>query len=63
MEERKKLLDALQVIANECDKHETCDNYCPLLNEHGRCGITEGDENPCDWILNDPEETIWRAIK
>jgi hypothetical protein len=62
MEERKKLIDALRIIKDECGKHEICDYSCPLLNGCGRCAITEVDDNPCDWVLNDPEESIWRAI-
>lgn len=60
MEDRKKLIDALQVIVNECDKHECCDNSCPFYDGQVRCTIKR--DHPCNWKLSDPEESFWRAI-
>ena len=47
-----ELLKALQVIKEECVKHELCKN-CPMLNSSDECGVNADD--PSEWSLEKRE--------
>ncbi len=48
-----ELLKALQLIKEECAKHESGCDGCPMATFVGTCGIT--NEAPTDWSLNKKE--------
>ena len=43
-----KLLEALEIIKEECRKHQDC-KTCPMRNVHNGCGVD--DSSPSDWRL------------
>jgi len=49
MDEHKKLLDALQTIQDECNKHSGDCKECPMYVT-GVCGVT--DLTPDNWDIN-----------
>lgn len=46
----KKLIEALHVVKEECNKHECDCEECPLFICNG-CGVQDND--PCNWKIND----------
>lgn len=56
--EREKLIEALQVIKDTCDKNNVCEQ-CPLAESNGNCLVC--DNQPCDWKIND-DNKVWRAL-
>ena len=42
----------LQIIKNECKKHETCNSECAFYDydDPNRCLLYQ---NPCDWKIDD----------
>ena len=58
MASEKELIDALELIRDECKKHNQC-TECMLRNNDDRCGVMEdqsgyGFEAPSQWnIKND----------
>ena len=57
--DQKKVLEALKLIRDICDKHE-CHN-CPLGNEAANCKIRE--KEPSAWCLTHETSLIWRAFR
>lgn len=57
--EKKQLLNALEIIREECGKHkgETCAE-CPLCTDRG-CNL---NTPPRDWHFVTEKEAIWRAF-
>lgn len=60
MDEREKLLDALQVIKETCEKNGAC-HGCPLGNVLEQCMVADDDVKPMEWKLNRPTGE-WRAL-
>lgn len=58
-EEKKKLLNALKVIREECSKHkeESCLG-CPLCTDTG-CNL---NKPPREWQLVTEKKSVWRAF-
>ncbi len=58
-EEKKKLLNALKLIREECTKYEneSCNN-CPLCSDEG-CNLRN---RPREWRLITEKDKIWRAF-
>lgn len=58
-EDKKKLLSALKVLREECNKHEENCYKCPLRVDHG-CNLST--QRPDKWNLSNENEDIWRAF-
>lgn len=56
----EEILNALQIIQNECRFHEDSCYYCPFYNQDDGCAITKGIPN--FWKINVCEE-VWRALR
>ena len=61
MDEKEKLLDALQTIKETCQKNGSC-HCCPLGNVYDQCMVVDDDVKPAQWNINTPEG-IWRALR
>ena len=64
MEERNRLIDALNVIKEECSKYYRCSD-CPLrfVSDSGAC-CSFGKEDPNKWNIKEKEKgDPWRAFK
>lgn len=57
--EKQKILDALTLIKDICDKNNDCED-CPFCCAN--CCILREDIAPQDWKLNNADEK-WRAFK
>ena len=53
----QEVYDALQLIHNICETTEC--SKCPFNSGHV-CRITNDEETPSEWILNDPKQ--WKAF-
>lgn len=65
MEERNNLIDALNVIKKECEKHACCET-CPMVyrNYMGEEWCYLKDNTPSMWRIKEREkEDIWKAFK
>lgn len=64
VEERNRLIDALNVIKEECSKHCCC-GECPLrlVNDNGTyCSF--GKKDPDKWDIKEKEKVdTWRAFR
>ncbi len=60
-EEKKKLLNALKLIREECGNFEgkNCED-CPLCTDEG-CKLKI--ETPRKWVLSNERKDIWRAFR
>lgn len=56
----EEIVGALKTLQDCCKTHKHCEN-CPLRNEPARCGVTSA--SPGMWRINEPEITIWKALK
>ena len=56
--EREKLMKALQVIKDTCNKNPKC-KECPLAESDGNCLVNY--ITPDGWKINDNNE-VWRAL-
>lgn len=54
-----EIVEALKVIKQECSSGTLC-LYC-RLSFNGKCMFSQSD--PCEWNINSPEETTWKAFK
>lgn len=41
----------MQIIKNECKKHDRCNNECPFYDNEVSCGCLLCYD-PCDWDMN-----------
>lgn len=57
MKELLKLIEALDIIKKECDKHQTCDT-CQL---EGLRGCQLGASPPSNWDFNEGIQ-IWKGM-
>lgn len=59
-DEKKKLLNALKIIREECSKHKgkSCEE-CSLCTDEG-CKLKI--DAPRDWLLSNEKKDIWRAF-
>lgn len=59
-DEKKKLLNALKIIREECSKHKgkSCEE-CALCTDEG-CKLKI--DAPRDWLLSNEKKDIWRAF-
>lgn len=58
-DDKKKLLSALKVLREECNKHEKETCYeCPLCTDYG-CNLHTPPKN---WHLSNEKKDIWRAF-
>lgn len=57
---REEIVGALKTLQDCCKAHSRCEN-CQLRNEPARCGVTSASPNK--WRINEPEITIWKALK
>ena len=48
----KKLIEALHIIKDECNKHLDCDDCCPMWSDDA-CVCCVTDLEPTDWKIND----------
>lgn len=48
----EKLIEALHVIQEECDKHYDHCGTCPMYSEDGHC-CSVTDLKPTNWKIND----------
>lgn len=58
-EEKKKLLNALKVLREECNKHVEACYRCPLRSANG-CNLRT--QRPDTRHLSNEKEDIWRAF-
>lgn len=60
-EQAEKLLNALEIIKEECSCHETCTG-CPMQSiAGGSCMLRISD--PDKWVLNHVLPAPWKAFK
>lgn len=57
---KEEILNALQIIQNECRVHEYSCYDCPFYNQDDGCAINKGIPN--FWKINECE-VVWRALR
>lgn len=65
LEERNSLVDALNIVKKECEKHAACET-CPMAyrNVVGEMRCYIRDNIPSLWKIKEKErESTWRAFK
>ena len=58
-EEKERLIGALEIIRDVCDKMNKCEE-CSLSDDNGECLLSL--DTPNNWVLNDSYNSKWTAI-